>query len=202
VIGNVKNVTLSGRAAPEVDVPFSQLPWPSMNLTIRGSADANAIRRMVAEIDPVQPVTDVQSLKDVLAAARAQPRVIMILLAIFSASAFALAVIGLYGVVSYSVAQRRREMGVRIALGASRRDVVGLVVGQGLALAAAGVAGGIGVAMIATRWMATLLYGVSATDPVTFLLSPALLFVSAAIASAIPALRATRVDPSDALRAE
>jgi len=206
IIGDVKNAALTEAAAPEVDLPFAQLPWASMNLTVRTDGDplalGNAIRAQVAAVDRDVPVTDMQTLDDVLSASRAQPRAMMTLLAVLAGCAFFLALVGLYGVISYAVTQRTQEMGLRMALGASRGHVIGLVVRQGVTLACAGVAAGIAVSFAATRLMATLLYGVTSRDPLTFVVSPALFLFFAILACAIPALRATRVDPSEALRRE
>jgi putative ABC transport system permease protein len=206
VVGDVKNASLTADPAPEVDLPFAQLPWPSMNLTVRTDGDprvlAGAIRAQIASVDRDVPVIGVQTLDEVLSTSRAQPRAMMVLLAVFAGCAFVLAVVGLYGVISYSVTQRTREMGVRIALGASRASVIGLVVRHGLLLAAVGITAGIAVSFAATRLMASMMYGVSTTDPLTFVVSPLVFLLFAALASAIPAMRATRVDPSEALRAE
>jgi putative ABC transport system permease protein len=138
----------------------------------------------------------------VVAGAVAQPRFNMILLSSFGVLALVLAVVGLYGVMSYLVAQRTREIGVRMALGARPGDVLKLIVGHGLALAAAGVAVGLAAAFAATRVMSSLLFGVSATDPLTFIVTALLLTGVALAASFIPARRAMRVDPMIALRYE
>ncbi|HKP88323.1 MAG TPA: FtsX-like permease family protein, partial [Blastocatellia bacterium] len=132
----------------------------------------------------------------------AAERFSMLLLAIFALVALVLAAVGIYGVIAYSVSQRTREIGIRMAMGAEARDVLGLVVRQGLRLAVAGVALGLGGALALTRVMAGLLYGVSTTDFETFVAVPLLLTVVAALASYIPALRATKVDPMVALRYE
>jgi ABC-type antimicrobial peptide transport system permease subunit len=131
-----------------------------------------------------------------------QRKLSMILLGVFSGIALLLASIGIYGVMSYSVAQRTRELGIRMALGAARPRVLGLVVGQGMALAAAGVGIGLAAAFGLTRLLTTQLYGVSATDPGTFALVAALLAGVALLATLLPAMRATRVDPVVALRDE
>jgi putative ABC transport system permease protein len=132
----------------------------------------------------------------------AQPRFTVLLLLAFGGAALLLAAVGVYGVISYAVAQRTREMGVRLALGARGADLVRLVVGQGLGLAAVGVAIGVVAALAASRVLGALLFGVRATDPVTFVAIPLLLLAVAILASALPALRALRADPTAALRAE
>jgi predicted permease len=206
IIGDVKNVSLSGDTQPEVDLPFPQLPWPGMNLEVRTAGDARAlvapIRVAVAAMDRDQPVTQVRTLGEVLDLARSQPRLMMLLLGVFAGSAFLLALIGLYGVVSYSVRQRTRELGVRVALGAGKSEIVGLVLRQGASLALAGIAAGIAISLVAVRYLASVLFGVPARDPVTFALCPLLFLAAAIAASALPALRAARVDPSEALRQE
>jgi putative ABC transport system permease protein len=207
VAGDVKNVSLSGDTQPEVDLPFSQLPWPGMNLEVRAAAgDARSlvgpIRSVVASMDRDQPVTAVRTLDEVLDEARSQPRMLMLLLAAFAGSAFALALIGLYGIVSYSVRQRTQELGVRMALGAGKYQIVSMVLRQGAGLALTGIAAGLAVSLGAVRLLASVLFGVPQRDPVTFLLSPLLFLAAALAASALPALRAARVDPVDALRQE
>jgi putative ABC transport system permease protein len=131
---------------------------------------------------------------------RAQPRFTMLLLGIFSATALALAVIGIYGVLAYSVAQRRQELGIRLALGAERGDILRLVVRQGLILAIAGIAIGLIAALLLTRLMSGMLYKVGALDLATFALTPVIFLFIALLASYLPAQRATRVDPIEALR--
>jgi ABC-type antimicrobial peptide transport system permease subunit len=201
----VKNSALRAAPAPEIDVPFSQLPWPSMNLTVRSESDATRlaapIRAIVASLDRDLPVTHVQSLEEVLSAARAQPRLIAVLLGLFSLASLVLACVGLYGLIAYSVGQRTQELGVRLALGASGADVVRLVVRHGVILAAAGIAVGLAASFAVTRWMAGLVYGIGTTDALTFVVSPVVFLVLATIASWVPARRAANVDPCDALRA-
>ncbi len=141
-------------------------------------------------------------MNDIIARSLLQKKFTMLLLSIFAGAALLLAAIGLYGVISYSVAQRTRELGIRVALGAQRSDVLRLILRQGMTLVAAGVIFGIAASLGLTRLMATLLYGISATDPITFFaLSMTLLFV-AFLACFVPARRATRVDPMVALRYE
>ena len=148
---------------------------------------------VVWEIDKDQPVSDIRSMEDIVSTAVAWQRFSMMLLGIFAALALVLAAVGIYGVMSYSVAQRTREIGIRLALGAQRNDVLKMTMGQGLKLVVIGVALGLVSALILTRVMASLLFGVSATDPITFVTISLVLMSVALVASFIPALRATTV---------
>jgi ABC-type antimicrobial peptide transport system permease subunit len=161
---------------------------------------ANTIRSQVQAIDRDLPVTGIKTMDDVVEASLGQRRLTMRLLEVFAGVALLLAVIGIYGAISYSVAQRTQELGIRRALGAQQSDILRLVLGQGLGLTAAGVAIGAGGAFALTRILNSLLFHVSATDPATFG-GVALLFVVVALAACyIPARRATRIDPMAALR--
>jgi putative ABC transport system permease protein len=206
VAADVNNLSLAAAPEAEVYLPFPQRPWASMNLILRTAGDphnwAGAARAAVAEVDRDQPVTALNTMEEVLATSTAQQRFSVFLLGVFSVTALLLAAVGLYGAVAYSVAERTQEMGIRIALGAATGDIVRMVVGQGLALALAGLAIGTIAALALTRLMSGLLFQVSAADPASFAAS-ALLFVAiAALASYLPARRATRVDPTEALRYE
>jgi predicted lysophospholipase L1 biosynthesis ABC-type transport system permease subunit len=204
VLGDVKNVSLAADPAPEVMLPFPQLPWAALNLSIRTSGDPHglisAIRRQISAIDRDQPVTNVQTLEELVGAGSAEPRFIMVLLAVFSATALILAVVGIYGVIAYSVAQRSQELGIRMALGAARPHILKLVIGHGLSLTLAGILIGLAGSLALTRVMASLLYRTSATDPFTFAFCAAVFTLVAALASYLPARRASRIDPSAALR--
>jgi len=206
VLGDIKNESLAQETAPEVFLPFPQLPWASVNLTIRTTQDPHssisAVRRQISAIDKDQPVTNVRTLEEMLEAASAQPRFTMVLLGIFASTALILAVVGIYGVIAYSVAQRTQELGIRMALGAAKSDVLRLVIGHGLLLTLSGVAIGVIASVALTRVLSSMLYKTSATDPIIFSSSAALFFVVAFIASYLPARRATRIDPTDALRYE
>jgi putative ABC transport system permease protein len=166
------------------------------------AAVAAPVRAAGRGIDPEMPISGLAAMGDLVARSVAQPRFVLSLLAVFALAALALAAIGVYGIVSYGVTQRTAEIGLRVALGADRRDVIRLVVGGGLRLALAGTALGVVGALAVTRAMATLLFGVTATDPVTFAATAAALAVVAGLASLAPAFRATRIDPVEALRAE
>lgn len=204
VTGDVKNRSLALDAQPQLYLPFPQLPWESMNLLVRTATDPqsmiSAVRSQVSGLDPDQPVTHVQTMDELLDGSRAQPRFTMLLLAIFSGAALVLAVVGIYGVLAYSVAQRRQELGIRMALGAERFDIMRLVIGQGLGLTAIGIGIGLAAALALTRLMSTFLYKVNAYDPVTFLLAPIVFLAIGSLASYIPARRATQVHPTEALR--
>ena len=183
-----------------------QVPSTAAFLLARTRGDAtllgSAIREAVHAVDPGQPVSDLKTLDQRIALSLGPRRSAVTLLTIFAVMALSLSAVGLFGLVRYSVAQRTQEIGVRMALGASRRDVLGMVLREGLRLALAGVAGGLLAAFALTRVLASLLYGVSATDPLTFAGMALLLTLVALLASWIPARRATRADPLVALRYE
>jgi putative ABC transport system permease protein len=204
VFGDLKNATLGDDASPEVMLPFPQLPWPLLNLIVRAEEDPHslipAIRRQVWLVDKDQSLTNVQTMEEVVGSASAQPRFTMLLLAVFSATALTLAIVGIYGVIAYSVAQRTGELGIRMVLGADPSNVLKLVVGHGLRLTLVGIAIGLAGALALTRLMSSLLYQTSATDPIAFVVSALLFTIVAVLASYLPARRATRIDPTDALR--
>lgn len=173
-------------------------------LAVRTEGDplklARAVREQVQAVDHDQPVSAVQTMDDLVEAEVGQRRVVVRLLGSFAGVAVLLAMIGIYGVIAYSVAQRTQEVGIRRALGAQRGDILRLVVGQGLALALAGVTLGIGGALALTRVLKDLLFHVSATDPATFAGIAVLFILVALAASYFPAQRAARIDPMSALR--
>jgi putative ABC transport system permease protein len=205
VLGDVKNDSLAMAAKAEVFVPYPQLASPLLYLAARTTLDphslASALRRRIADADSDQPLTEIQTMDERLESALASPRFTMLLIGAFSATAFVLAAIGIYGVIAYSVAQRTQELGIRIALGAKRRDILLLVIGNALALTLAGVVIGLAGSVALTRVMSAMLYKTSATDPVIFVSSAALFLAVALTASYLPARRATRIDPTEALRA-
>lgn len=185
-------------------MPAAQQVPSEATLLVRAAGDpsslAPSIRAVVASIDPNQPVSGVATMASLRDASIATRRVTFVLLALFSALALALAAIGIYGVMSHGVAQRTNELGIRLALGASRARLLGTVLRQGLSLAAAGIAAGLVLALALTQLMRTLLFAVSAADPITFGAVAAGVALMAALACAIPSLRVLRVDPQAALR--
>jgi len=163
---------------------------------------AGLVREQLNEIDPALPLADVRLMEDVLARAQARPRFLTLLLSLFSGVALAIATVGIYGVVSYSVARRTKEFGLRMVLGAEGGDVLGLVMKQGAGMVAIGIVAGLATAFALTRLMASLLFGVTATDLPTFAAVTVVLFGVALAACYVPARRATRVDPIQTLRYE
>lgn len=206
VLGDVRNINLAADTQPEIYLPFAQLPTSSMNLVVRTSGDqhtyVNAVRSRIFEADRDQPVTAVRTMEEILQAGAAQPRFTTSLLGGLSLTALVLAIVGIYGVIAYSVSERTQEMGVRMALGAASADIFRLVLRQGAALAGSGIAIGLAAALALTRLLGSLLYHVSPTDPLTFGACVALFLGVALLASYIPARRATRVDAMIALRYE
>ena len=206
VVGNVLHNGLTEKPGPETYIPFPQNPWSYVALAVRMHNSPAAIyadvRRLVAELDPELPVHDMRPMEQVMAETMSTRRITLWLVGAFGAIALVLAVVGIYGVMSYAVTERVHEIGVRMALGAQRRDVLRLVVGKGMRLAAAGLALGAIAALAATRTMTGLLFGVRASDPLTYVSICALLGAAAFAACYLPASRATRVDPLVALRYE
>jgi putative ABC transport system permease protein len=211
VVGNVKHRGLDAADRAELYVPYRQPLFPNwtvrpMQVVVRTAGDpliaAATMRREIARIDPEQPISDVRTMDQRIGRSLESRRFNMILLAAFAVLALALAAIGIYGIVAYAVTERTHEIGVRLALGAQRRDVMAMIVAQGMAMTAAGTAAGIVSALLVTRLMSSLLFGVSTLDPITFTAIPVLLAAVAFAACYVPARRATRVDPLVALRTE
>jgi len=210
VVGDVRQWGLAQEAPLAIYMPYSQSPAPfflsAATLVVRTPSDAhgmaNAVRQEVQAVDPEMPVFDVASMEQLVNRSVAEPRFNTLLLASFAALALILACVGIYGLVSYSVTQRTHEIGIRMALGAERLEVLKQVVMQGLGLALAGVAIGLIGALVLTRFLANLLYGVRPTDPATFVAVSVVLTGVAALASYVPARRATGIDPMAALRYE
>jgi putative ABC transport system permease protein len=163
---------------------------------------ASAVQAQVTAVDKDQPVSNIQSMEQIISVSISQQRFSMLLLGIFAAVALVLAAVGIYGVMSYTVSQRTSEIGIRVALGASRSDVLRLVVGEGMRLALIGMGFGLAGALAVTRLMAAMLFGISATDPITFAAIALLLGGVALLACYLPARRAMKVDPMIALRYE
>jgi putative ABC transport system permease protein len=197
-------MNLAADVKPELYFPYAQLPGLSLNVIVRTAGDpqamVKAVEGAVFALDGSQPVTAIQTMDEILEAGAAQPRFTTTLLAGLSLAALVLAMVGIYGVIAYSVSERTQEMGIRIALGANRGDILRLVLRQGMTLACAGIAIGVAASLALTRLLGSLLYGVSATDPLTFAAGAALFVAVAFAASYIPAMRATRVNPIVTLR--
>jgi putative ABC transport system permease protein len=206
VVGEVKHQGLGLTGRKSVYLPHSQISIGGLTVVVRATTKpeslAAVIRSQVKEMNPDQPVTSVRTMKEVISRSVWQPRLYAILFGIFAVVALVLASVGIYGVMAYSVAQRTHEMGIRMALGAQKRDVLRLVIGQGMMLASIGVAVGVIGALALTRLMKTLLFNMSATDPMTFVTLALVLTAVALLACYLPARRATKVDPMIALRYE
>jgi putative ABC transport system permease protein len=206
VVGDVKHMSLDSETKAMVYWPEPELAYSGMTIVIRAANDplqlAAPAQGAIQAIDPNQPVSDVRTMNQLLSESVARARFNTLLLALFSGVALVLACVGIYGVMSYTVTQRTREIGIRMALGARRGDVLKMVLGQGMLLAAIGVTLGVGAAFLLTRVMASLLFEVSASDPLTFVGVSLLLAGVAFLACYLPARRATRVDPMNALRYE
>jgi len=206
VVDDVRDVALGQAPGPMMYVPYAQAPFWGANVVVKSALSASsvaaAIRQEVQKMDKDLPVTDVETMPNIMETSLAQPKFRTFLLGLFAAMALALAAIGILGVISYSVSQRTKEFGIRMALGAQSENVLKQVLKEGARLAAAGLALGLGGSLVATRLIATLLFGVKPADPLTFAAVAAILTSVTLAASYIPARRATRVDPMVALRYE
>jgi putative ABC transport system permease protein len=206
VVGSVKHYWLGEKPSPQAYEPLAQMPNSGVTAVVRTSPEpaslTSAVRGSVQALDPELPIANVTTFDHLLAESVSLPRFRTLLLALFAAIAVALAIVGLYGVLSYTVTQRTREIGIRMVLGAQRRGVYRLVVGQGMVLVGVGVMAGLGSAFGLTRLLKRFLFGVEATDPVTFLAVSVLLVAVAACACFLPARRASRVDPLESIRYE
>lgn len=204
VVADVRHTVLSDEPRPQIYVPYLQSPWLTMTLVARAAYGVggltSALRGEIWAVDKDQPVTNVRAMDEYVSRSLSQRRFTMLLLSLFAGISLLLAIIGLYGVMSYSVGQRTREIGIRLALGAQRSEIQRLVVGQGMVLAGAGTIVGLAASLVLTRVLSNLLFGVSAFDPVTFVSAPLALLVISFLASYIPAIRATRVSPMVAMR--
>jgi putative ABC transport system permease protein len=206
IIADIRHRALDDKVWPELFRPYEQAPSPSMTLVVRSSAPpavlAPAIRKAIQAIDRNQPVFGVESLEERLSNSLAERRQRALLLGIFASVALLIAAVGVYAVMAYSVTRRKHEIGVRIALGAQRRDVLNMVMREGLRVALAGIAIGLAGALALTRALSSFLYGVSAADLATYAAVCLMLIAATCLASYLPARRATKVDPMEALRYE
>jgi FtsX-like permease family len=209
IIGDFKNVGLARAPEPQITVLYSQHPlvnYGFKDIVVRTASEPHRmeseIRNQLHELDSDMPLADVRTIDEIVEAQTGGQRFTTVLLALFAVAGLVLAVVGIYGVVSYLVTQRRQEMAVRIALGASRVNVLWLVLKQGLEMAAIGAAIGLCGAWAAQKLTSELLFGISPVDPATFASAPVFLLAVAAIACAIPGVRVMRIDPAEALRQE
>jgi predicted permease len=210
IVGVVPHLKVYGfedeLSLPQVLLPLAQSPQNNLTILVRSSLPPQALeeplQKIVASIDPAQPVFDFRSMQERVEETWATPRLLTFLLSIFAGLAAILAVIGIYGVISYNGLRRTREIGVRLALGARRDQIVALILGQGVRLLAIGLLLGFAAAFALSRVMRSVLFGVSATDPMIFFAVSLLLTGAAVVACWIPAHRASRVDPIITLRAE
>jgi putative ABC transport system permease protein len=206
VVGDIRHDGLGTQANPELFVPYGQLPLAAMHVVVHTKEDpaaaVRAIRARILAVDPEQPVTEVNSIEDLVADSVAPSRFKMALLPGLALCAVILAVVGVYGVVSYTVSQRTRELGVRMALGADASSAVGLVLKQALGMVVGGAVIGVAVALASARVLQGLLYEIEPVDPSTFVVVVGVTLLVGVIAAAVPAVRAARVDPVEALRGE
>ena len=202
----MKNERLDAEGQHQIDIPFAQFPERNMVVVMHADADtAMAIQsaaEAVSSLDRSVPVFDIRTLEERIRQSLAPRRYSMMLLGGFGLSGLLVAIIGIYGVIAYSVRQRTQEIGIRLALGAQRRQLVRSIVGQGMILGIAGIAVGAAGAFWLTRFMESMLYGVTATDPLTFFLVATTLLAAAALAAYVPANKASRLDPARVLRSD
>jgi predicted permease len=206
VVASVRNATLGRDAEPAIYFTYRQFPFRGMNIVVQGRGEPAAligvVRAAVQRLDPNLPISQARTLDRLIADATDRPRALMLLMGVFAAMALVLAALGIYSVLSYGVSQRQQELSVRIALGAQRRDVLWLVVRQGLSLAIVGGLAGAAGALALGRTLSSLLYGISAVDAASFGVAIALALITALIACLLPARRAALMDPLEGLRAE
>jgi putative ABC transport system permease protein len=206
VVGDVHLADLETDPRATIYWPYPRVAYTAMTITVRAKGDplalVTAVVRIIREQDPQLAVASIKTMGEVLATSTAERRITMLLIAVFAAAALLLAAVGIYGVIAYSVTERTQEIGIRMALGAARRNVLRMVVVQAMALAAIGIAAGALLALVLTRALEGMLFEIEASDPVTFVVVAAVLAAVAALASYIPGRRATHVDPIIALRGE
>ena len=206
VVADVKFNTLNTANSEEMYFPIVQFPWPSATLLVRSDANPEplvaAVRQKITEVDSYLPVSGILSMDNVVDASVAQPRIVMQFVGVFAGFALLLSAVGIYGVMVYSVNQRKQEMGIRVALGAKPTDILRLVVGQAMRLTFAGVGFGVVISLLLTRLLSSLLFGIQGIDPAVFSTAAVVLVGSALLACYLPARRATQVDPVEVLRSE
>jgi putative ABC transport system permease protein len=207
VVGDVKSSRLDAETGYQIYVPHAQdAGWGALSLAVRTKGEPEAltsqVRGAILSIDKNQPAHDIKTMDDVFSASVANTRLVVLLFGVFAMFALLLTSIGLYGVIAYSVAQRTHEIGIRLALGAQRRTVLGMIIKQGMILTLIGAVVGLVGAFLVTRVMKSVLYNVSTTDPIIFIGVPLVLALVALVACYIGARRATKVDPLTALRYE
>ena len=205
VVGDTRFDGYRSRPAPEAYIPHAQNPYLPMNLVIRTASPltlAPLVRKTVLELDASEPVHSLGVMADLARTTLASDRFSAVVMTVFGAVALLLATIGLYGVVAQSVGQRQREMGLRMALGADRRNILALVLGAGLRLAVAGALLGVLGAVAASRFLTSLLFETSPTEPLAMLLAVAISIFTVSLACVLPARRAARLDPKEALYLE
>jgi predicted lysophospholipase L1 biosynthesis ABC-type transport system permease subunit len=206
VVGDVRSRRPDAPPDPEIHAPFAQVPWPTLTYVVRAEGDPTrligAVRTTLAGLSPHVALAAVRTFDDVVVTATRTSSLLSWLSVLFGTLAGLLAVVGIYGLMSYTVAQRERELAVRAAVGASRHSLLRLIMREGLMLSAAGIAAGIAIAWAASGLLVSLLYEVTATDLTVFVLSAVGLAVIACGGYLVPALRASRVEPVTALRAD
>ena len=206
IVGDVRHTKLDKEAEPMSYWPMAQMPYSFMTFALRTRGEATALasaaRNVIQTLDPQQPVGNVRTLENLVGSSIARQRFNTLLLAVFAVLALLLSAVGIYGVMSYSVAQRTHEIGIRTALGATAADILRLVLKRGMILILIGISAGLMSAFVLTRLIENLLFGVDATDPLTFVVIPLILIGVALGACFVPARRATKVDPIVALRYE
>jgi putative ABC transport system permease protein len=206
IVGDVHHMSLDAAGRSDMYVPFQQTTYPFMSLVVRSDGNVNSlaplIRREVLAIDSSQPTGKIVSVEQLVADNVAQPRFQMFLISLFAGLALILATVGIYGVMAYSVTQRTNELGIRLALGAQPRDVLKMILSQGMLLVSIGLGLGLILSLATGRLLASFLFGISATDAPTFVGVSLVLGLAALLACYLPAQKATRVDPMIALRQE